>query len=72
MVEGWWCETSRGHFLRGCLNGCALQELPCGGAVLGRAPADRDWTVLFWVVLRRRTAGSRATERCAMSFASSC
>lgn len=49
MVEGWWCETSRGHFLRGCLKGCALQELSCGGAVLGRAPADRDWTVLFWV-----------------------
>lgn len=30
MIEGWWCEASRGHFLRGCLNGMGgrvLQEL---------------------------------------------
>jgi hypothetical protein len=27
MVEGWWCETSRGHFLRRCLNGRAAGAL---------------------------------------------
>ena len=62
MVEGGWCETSRGHFLRGCLNeigGRALQELVV--VLCWAAPAD-------WKLARNGGAlmfGSQLERACA-------
>lgn len=44
MVEGWWCETSRGHFLRRCLNGRAAGARGGAGP---RASVPVSW--VFWL-----------------------